>query len=537
MASRDVRTTVRALVLAAVIAGATILNQSAVHWRTNSADSDLFAYYGWCLTRGARPYLDVWDNKPPGIWWVNAGAIRLCGTGSGSELPVGAVPLVISLVAFLAIARTAYHRTVWLPAALVAAVLLTDLRFESGANRTETWVVACETTAVLGYLQWLRRRRWTWLLAGAVAAGTAPLFKQSGLAAAAACAVHLAWTQWRGRASLDVPRRHVSGWRPWAIAAAGLIAAPLAAMIALAWQGALGEAVYAIAVFNRAYFAVDDATWWRLGRVWPVYRPVLELIAGVFAVAGIGLAAGVYARFRRLYRVRMVSAPYGTETGCYSRAGVGLFVLWFVLAAYLAFVGPGRRGHHFMPALPALGLLALYPVHLVAARRGLRAALLARPGAALGVVLGAYVFLLVFVGSLAEADRCWRTKAHWYALDRARPSACERQAAAIVRLTQPADLIYVWGWSPGTYRHACRRPASRYATFEKLGQVGRYADFIFEHGTADIRRNRPRVVALGMNDYERLIGPPRNDFAAWLATDYEPVTTVEGMNLLLRTEK
>ena len=74
--------------LVALLAGAAVINQSAVHWRSNNADSDLFAYYGWCIAHGARPYLDVWDNKPPGIWWVNAAAIRLCGAGAGSEMLV-----------------------------------------------------------------------------------------------------------------------------------------------------------------------------------------------------------------------------------------------------------------------------------------------------------------------------------------------------------------------------------------------------------------------------------------------------------------
>jgi hypothetical protein len=214
---------------------------------------------------------------------------------------------------------------------------------------------------------------------------------------------------------------------------------------------------------------------------------------------------------------------------------VGLFVLWFVLAAYLAFVGPGRRGHHFMPALPALGLLALYPLHLLAARRGLRAAVASRPSTVVGVVLGCYIFLLMFAGTLGEGVRCWQTKPHWYSLHRTAPSAGERQGASIARLTQPDDRVYVWGWSPAAYRFASRRPASRYATFEKLGQVREHADFIFVRATADIQRTCPKVIAIGVNDYERLLAAPRSAFADWLATAYETADTVDGMRILVRT--
>lgn len=526
-----------AVLVGVVLTGATVINQSAVHWRSNNADSDLFAYYGWCVARGARPYLDVWDNKPPGMWWVHAAAVRLCGAGAASELLAGSAGLAIALTAFVGIARTAYHRSVVVPAAVVAAVLLTELRFECGANRTETWVAACESAAILGYLRWLRRRRWGWLFAGGLAAGAAPLFKQSGLAAAAACALHLAWVQRQTRATQagrSPASPYLRGWKPWVVGGAGLAALPLAAVVALAWQGALGEAVNAVAVFNRAYFAVGDATWWRMDRVWPVYRPVLGLLAPVCGIVAIGLGCGAYMRFRRW---RKTAGTGGAKMGRVPRRGVGLMVLWLLLAAYLAFAGPGRRGHHFMPALPALGLLVLYPVHLLAARRGLRAMLTARPSAVAGVVAGGYVLVLLLAGSLAEAGRCWLVKPHWYALHRTQPSACERQAAEIAKLTQPGDAIYVWGWSPGTYRYACRRPASRYATFEKLGQVGKHADFILERAQDDIRRSRPEVIAIAPEDYEQLARPPAGEFGAWLRREYETVTTVEGMHVLRRGDK
>lgn len=65
----------RVLTCGVLVAVAVTVNASAVHGRQNLADSHLFGYYGWCVSQGARPYLDVWDNKPPGIWWVNAAAV------------------------------------------------------------------------------------------------------------------------------------------------------------------------------------------------------------------------------------------------------------------------------------------------------------------------------------------------------------------------------------------------------------------------------------------------------------------------------
>lgn len=107
--------------------------------------------------------------------------------------------MVVILAAFAALARTAFHPSIWPLAVLTAGVLLCHPRYECGANRTETFVVAAELTAVLGYVRWLHGGRTAWLVLGGLAAGAAPWFKQSGLAAAAACALHLAYVQLRAR--------------------------------------------------------------------------------------------------------------------------------------------------------------------------------------------------------------------------------------------------------------------------------------------------------------------------------------------------
>ena len=165
----------RVFICGVLLAVAVTVNASAVHWRQNLADSHLFGYYGWCVSQGARPYLDVWDNKPPGIWWVNAAAFRLFGEGIAAEIWICSAAVAATLIAFAAIAVTVYHRSLLLPAVLTACALLTHVGYECGGNRTETFVVLFETLAVLGYVRWLRGRRLAWLgLAGLFAGAARP---------------------------------------------------------------------------------------------------------------------------------------------------------------------------------------------------------------------------------------------------------------------------------------------------------------------------------------------------------------------------
>ncbi len=171
-----------------LVALATLLNQSAVHWRDNVADSLLFGYYGWCVAQGAVPYLDIWDNKPPGIWWVNALGFALWGDGPLAETALCSIAVAAAVLAFVAAARSAFGGAIT-PFALVGgAVVLTAGHFECGSNRTETFVLTCETVAMAAYLRWLRTPRCRWLVVAGLFAGAAPLFKQSGLAIGAACA-------------------------------------------------------------------------------------------------------------------------------------------------------------------------------------------------------------------------------------------------------------------------------------------------------------------------------------------------------------
>ena len=503
------------LVCGLLIAAGVVLSQSAVHWRQNIVDSHLFAYHGWCVSQGAAPYIDIWDNKPPGIWWVNAAGFGLCGEGIAGEILICSVALTLSLAAFAAIARAAYHPSLTILATLTGCIVLPHLIYEGGANRTETFVVACEALAVLGYLRWLRGRRWAWLVFAGLAAGTAPLFKQSGIAAGAACALHLAWLQFGPRRDARI------GVGPWLKAGAAVVVVPVVVAAVLAAQGALGEAWYAVGPFNRAYFAINDATYVRIDRALKIYWEVLTPLRWLFAAAAIGLLWAIVRRFR---------ARPGAPA---DRTYVELLWVWFLLAVYLACVGPGRRGHHFMPVLPSLALLALYPLHALAAGRGLYQRVVAHPSAATVMVVFGYVLALLFARNVVESERCWREKPGWYAFSYTEPTGEQLRAAEIRRLTDPDDSIYVWGWSPGTYRYAYRPCPSRFATFEKVGQLGAHAEFILDAAIEDIRQKPPEVIVFSTNDLNGLrTADPHGDFTDWLFERYEDRGIVAGMHIM-----
>ena len=67
------------IVTAAALLPILTVNQYFSHHRSDETDAWLFAYYGRELLHGARLYADLWDNKPPLVYWFNAAALWLGG--------------------------------------------------------------------------------------------------------------------------------------------------------------------------------------------------------------------------------------------------------------------------------------------------------------------------------------------------------------------------------------------------------------------------------------------------------------------------
>lgn len=515
----------------AVIVGFVVLNQTAAHWGANLADAHMFAYFGWLVTQGERPYVDFWDNKPPGIWWVNAAAMSLMGPGDGGLLLACGAAVTAALFAFVSIAVRVWGLQLLWPAALVGALLLTHGRYECGANRTETFVIAFESLAIAFWLQSRHTdARLTWLGLAGFCAGLAPLFKQAGVAAGAACLAGFileSVTHWRSRDPAASPRDRAI--LPQILIFCGAAALPpVLAALRLWSQGALGEAYFAIVEFNQAYFAVGDASWTNLlgstrlywaSAIMPLRWPLAMIAAGIL--------------LSLMQRVRG-HRPHAPDEEFSVRREVFVILLWGVLAYYLSTVGPGRRPYHFSTTLPAIGILALWPLRAFISHARSSPGFAQRPSMAVCLLMYAAGFYGLVADSWATARVAWNEKPHWYAMVRRAPAPYERQAAAIREHSTPDDRVYVWGWNPGAYRYAYRRAASRFATLEKGSHVGEHARFIVEGAMRDLREHPPRVMLIGLADLASLRSAEPPEFMIWVNEHYRAADTIDGMTLFLR---
>ena len=68
------------LVLPALVLVFFVSLQYAPSVTSQRRDSGIFAYTGKVITEGGLPYADAWDNKLPGVYYIDALAFVLFGT-------------------------------------------------------------------------------------------------------------------------------------------------------------------------------------------------------------------------------------------------------------------------------------------------------------------------------------------------------------------------------------------------------------------------------------------------------------------------
>lgn len=502
------------------------VNQSAVHWRENIADSDLFSYYGWRVTRGAVPYLDLWDNKPPGIWWLNALAASTGASGPAADMLVGGAGLAAIAFGLMALLGHA-HPVVGPPlAALATALVLANPRFEVGANRTETWVAALESLALWRLALACRREgAWRWFLAGLLA-GCAPWVKQTGLGAVAAVLAAATLRGAQGHAPMSRRAR-------WAALLLGALTPTLVGAGLLATQGAATEAFHATLTFNSAYYVEPTGAGqgWRLS----VATEPLQPIRGMLAIAALWALVAAARSVNRAWGAKRPGAPDAGD-GAPDAAGAPLdrrvvlaIWVWLLVALGATFAALGAQAYHFGIVLPALIAATMAPL---AGALGRGAAV--RPSMALLVALSGLALAEPAFDSAAAAERAWARKlapGSW--AWRETPDGMD-QAEAIRAWSVSGDTLYVWGWSPGAYRYAQRDCPTRYATLEKVGQLGERATFILDRAVADLLARPPMIFVISLHDLRGLSAPPLEKFAAWIESSYIDRGVVRGMHILQR---
>jgi hypothetical protein len=497
-------------------------------------DQGIYALLGEGILRGQLPYRDLWDFKPPGIFFVYAGAQAVFGKTM-------LAPRFIEVLALLGVVYCAGRlsqtffgsRTVGYVGGAVAALIHAQLEFWHTAQPETFGAVLTFGALLLATEEGKRERRLVrWFLVGALF-GLAALLKPPLGGGALVCAAYLS-----KREQLRADKLW-AGALPVVMVSAGVLL-PLSLCAGyFALQGGWSALVWTMSEFTPGYTALG----WEDARAAGMLYYALEEAFFKFSALA---AAGVFAA--------------AAITPMHGREREGIFLVLGVIALHVT--GIAMQGkffpYHYGATLPLVAFLAglgLYKLF----RRCLA-------GGFGGVV--AFVAFVAVAVAMRTASRdlpqdFWdRSAIRMRYLLRIPPyvsrEVVDEQLAAVADVSLSADRavarelrrrtpegapVFVWGFEPVVYWLAERPPASRF-----IYNVPQRTTWERERSRADLlrdlRQRPPAAIVVQRNDVFPMVTGNELDsrrevvnfpaFAELLERDFELATSIEDFEIYLR---
>ncbi len=466
-------------------------------------DQSLYMYVADQIRHGGVPYVDAWDQKPPGIAFVYA-ALRTIRPDD-SAVAIGDLLAAAAAAAWLiAMGR----HTIGGTAGYAAAALFLLFGHPSFSRISGVYVrgqcevfIAAVIAAAMA-IAWQRHRRPLSLVAAGLCLGAAFWLKYNAIAYAAPVAIALAVghvhderRSWRAIAA-DL------GW-----IAAGALALSVIVLVYFAAHHALGALRLATFDYNLQY-SRETYTAGAGGALsylltLPLERARVDML-WFFGLTGAVLL--LVTGWRRHRAVVLVSAAWlAAAIASIAVNGARNLPQYFVQAGpALAFAGAAgfvlawRRGAVWRGVAVAIAVAGLWRVGVDAPSFG-------------GVRWGA---LPQFAANVAFDVDYLRGRidrpaylARFKGAQKYDAAAVEDLASYIASTTAPDDRILVFGFAPGVYLHSDRLSASRFLWSRPV--ILEFASDRPGYGSrgllADLQRARPAVVALQKQDWRPFV--------------------------------
>jgi hypothetical protein len=518
------------LVFGAVAAGALLLRIPSIA-EPLGIDQSLWASAARGMSRGQLLYRDVWEQRPPGIYWVYVAGFNLLGWTSSTVAWLDILSSAATTILIYAIVRAlSSTTTAALAAAMYAALTMPAWLYGHGGflerSVSETFIAVCVSAAAWCAVKLRERGSLPYAVGMGLFAGAAVVFKPNAALYFPALAAWVALFSAPGLRTRTFAAR---------TAAAAIAAAAVLPAVTLFWLWRLDllhDARVAVVDFNRYYvgqgfvatlYAVDfaKAVWLRI-KTEPLW------LAGS---AGAVIAAWQGLRTRSIPPLAALAVVWGAAAALVIVVnGARLFNSYFINAhAPLAILGAWFLGDAWRGSR-ARGAIA-------AATAVLMCALLVQRG------YGERVF-----GRARMDLEALRGRTDWqsyleayggYANDRGYSARANAELADYIRAhTGPEDSIFLLGINgAGVYFASDRLAAHRFLRVNFFVDSDfPNPDFHLDAVVADLLARRPRYLIFERLHSRSAMGAaadslPANPALAPLLAHYRRETVIEDFTL------
>jgi Dolichyl-phosphate-mannose-protein mannosyltransferase len=469
--SRTGSLTPQTLVLLGFVTASLLVGRGFTAFAPGHADARIFAYIGREWLSGVIPYVDVWDNKPPGIFATIALVFALFPDNFGALAVLEGVWVALCHWSIFTLLRQ--FGAPWDAAAVAtaaSAVACNLLYYNEHGVITEIYVLGPAALSMVCFVKAWREQRVRWMFGAGLCTGLAALYKPPGLAP------FLAQVSFLGVLGL----LHQHGWRlvlrGVGVNACGIIVA-WAPCVWYFWRhGALFALFDATLFYNLTYGASSQrGVFHSLLSVVDRLQPLAPLAVGALVVA-VRMAHQLWASRRAVLAREQEVAP------C-TRWGL-LGVLWVGGDLAGALAGGRHYAHYFLPLTPSLSLLGGLAYWTLAAPRG-------GAPAARHVRLGIAALLLgpLLIVQLHDANHLRAV------LTQGRVQEVEDRALEFLAHTRtPTDTLFTWDCMPLFYFALKMRSPSRYLGADYIRDSPVTAAKIRERLVNDLDRQPPSFV-------------------------------------------
>jgi hypothetical protein len=434
-------------------------------YKNMSTDSGTFAYCGQVIRNGGLMYRDCWDNKPPGVYYLNATAIWLSGSNPFAIWLFQAIWLTIAVLAYFLILNLIFEHKglATLGSFTLLLVILYPGIFEGG-NFTETYAVLPAVISLGAFWAYLRFGRKRWLIALGLLIAAGFLLKPTYIAVGLAASILVVY--------LEVRRRQ---YKSLVLNLAILCLSALVplGLIGMYWviKQDFSELWFAVFVHNISYLrqGFSVVSLYGTARMFLIQQPM----AALTVLIGSSFVTFLFQHARRIFSVRLADR-YDIDSFLPGHMDLQQVREWFYVGVFLAFLldimflaSSGKNfGHYLQVLLPGMVLGMLYLINFL--RQSFQGDHLNRN---LQVVALSAVLIVSLSGGLEiaakELPNVQELKAFFSTPDLTvyQPTELEQY---IINHSAPTDSVLIWAGHPGMNFVTHRRSPTRFIFLQHL---------------------------------------------------------------------